>query len=47
LVEIRGDVLAAQQIIQFGQPGSELVELALHARFHRTGIGAGSGKDDD
>jgi hypothetical protein len=47
LVEIRGDVLAAQQVVQFGQPGSELVELALHARFHRTGFGADSGKDGD
>ncbi|ABA50496.1 hypothetical protein BURPS1710b_3601 [Burkholderia pseudomallei 1710b] len=34
LVEVRGDVLAAQQVVQFGQPGCELVELALHARLH-------------
>jgi len=34
LVEIGRDVFAAQQIVQFGQPGGQLVELALHARLH-------------
>jgi hypothetical protein len=47
LVEVRCDVLSAQQVVKFGQPGSQLVELALHARFHQAGIGAGSGKDDN
>ncbi|MGF6370211.1 hypothetical protein OKW40_002961 [Paraburkholderia sp. RAU6.4a] len=45
LVEVGGDVLAAQQVVQFGQPGGQLVELALHARFHRAGSGADSGMD--
>jgi hypothetical protein len=47
LVEVRCDVLSAQQVVKFGQPGSQLVELALHARFHQAGIGADSGKDDN
>jgi hypothetical protein len=46
LIHIGGHIFAAHQVIEFGQPGSQLVELVLHARFHGR-LERGSEEDSD